>query len=89
MTAIQTLQTPTRHVTSNVISKVELTALAITFTLGNVALLVVALGMAATATSFSAWTGYFVVLGAYIAAVAVTSARVNAREARKPQFDIR
>ena len=89
MTAIQNFQTPTHQVSSKAINKVVLTALAITFTIGNVALLVIALGMAASATSFSAWTGYFVALGAYITAVAVTSARVNAREAAKPQFDIR
>jgi predicted membrane protein len=89
MTAIQSFRTPANHVTSNVMSKVVLTALAITFTIANIALLVIALGMAASAVSFSAWTGYFLVLGVYIAAVAATGAHVNAREARKTQFDIR
>lgn len=89
MTAIQSFRTPVHHVTSSVLSKVVLTALTIAFTIGNIALLVVGLGMAASASSLSAWTGYFVVLGAYLATVAVTSARLNAREARQTRFDIR
>ena len=89
MTAIQSFRTPVHHVTSNVISKVVLTALTITFTIGNIALLVVGLGMAASATSLSAWTGYFVVLGAYIAIVAVTSAHVSALAGRTEQRDAR
>ncbi|MCW2748949.1 MAG: hypothetical protein JWR83_59 [Aeromicrobium sp.] len=86
-----TIQNPALRVTATVVRVAAVTALA----LAGAALVVIAMGTTSgpshVLSTLPTWTltTYFVALGAYIAAVAVTGARENAREAEKTQFDIR
>ncbi|MCW2799974.1 MAG: hypothetical protein JWQ70_1446 [Aeromicrobium sp.] len=86
-----TIQNPALRVTANVVRFAAVTVLG----LAGAALLVIAMSSTAgpsdVLSALPTWTltTYFVALGAYITAVAVTGARENAREAEKTQFDIR
>jgi hypothetical protein len=94
MTAIQNSRTATIRVTASAARVARIAAVTV-LALAGAALLVLAMsntsGPSHVLSALPTWTltTYFVALGSYITAVAVTGARENARAAEKTQYDIR